>query len=405
MVCVILSDIYIFALQINLYVYEYILSHVSPPLQILFYSSLILSSSWILQFFTFVIPPFCISESLTSVHIELLSLVPAVYPIVLVIITCILMELHARNYRIIHMIWKPFGVFLSKLKITTVTSDAVIQAFATFILLSATTLIDNGSAILNMSHICQSIDGMVCASVVYSDPTIIWLSPKHILYIVIVMVFSTSLVFIPSLLLCMYPTRIYRCLSQFLSARKRLAITAFAEALHNCFKDGLNGTRDYRALVGIVLLGGIIFYLFNLFVKKVIAFDVSVEVYAGCWFIFLSFFFSYLRPCKLTIANLSLSYHSMVTGLLSIALHLWKYDMSTGTEPLELAIIVLPAISHILMFVWAGYIFVKWIMSHCGYQFNTCDCKAALSDLANAAKQHFHRRRGGYQVLANAAAQ
>ena len=79
--------------------------------------------------------------------------------------------------------------------------------------------------------------------------------------------------------------------------------------------------------------------------------------------------------------------------------------MSTGTEPLELAIIVLPVISHTLMFAWAGYTFVKWIMSHCGYQFNTCDCKAALSDLANAAKQYFHRRRGGYQVLANAAAQ
>ena len=150
---VLFCQIYIFTLQRHLYVYEYILSHVSPPLQILFYSSLIVSSSWILQFFTFVIPPFCISESLTSVHIELLSLVPAVYPLVLVIITCTLMELHARNYRIIHMIWKPFGIFLSKLKITTVTSDAVIQAFATLILLSATTLLYNGSAILNISHI------------------------------------------------------------------------------------------------------------------------------------------------------------------------------------------------------------------------------------------------------------
>ena len=76
---VLFCQIYMFVLQTNLYVYEYILSHVSPPLQILFYSSLILSNSWILQLFTFVIPPFCISESLTSVHIELLSLVPAVY--------------------------------------------------------------------------------------------------------------------------------------------------------------------------------------------------------------------------------------------------------------------------------------------------------------------------------------
>ena len=363
---VLFCQVYIFTLQINLYLYEYILSHVSPPLQILFYSSLILSSSWILQFFTFVIPPFCISENLTSIHIELLSLVPAVYPIVLVIITCILMELHARNYRIIHMIWKPFGILFAILKITTVTSDAVIQTFATFMLLSASTLIYNVSTIMRRSAVYRSTDGMIQENVVYSDPTITRFSQKHILYILIAGVPHISLVIIPSLLLCVYPTRLYRYLSRSLSARKRLAITAFAEALHNCFKDGLNGTRDYRALVGIVFLGGIIFYLFNLFVKKVVAFDIALEVHTGFGLIFLSFFFSYLRPCKLTIANLSLSYHLMVAGLLSIALHLWKYDMSTGTEPLELAIIVLPVISHILMFAWAGYMFFKWILSHCG---------------------------------------
>ena len=395
-------QIYIFTLQNDLYVYKYILSHVSSPLQVLFYSSLIVSNSWYLQFFIFVIPPFCISENLTSIHIELLSLVPAVYPLVLVIITCILMELHARNYRIIHMIWKPFGILFTILKITTVTSDAVIQAFATFILLSASALTYNVSVILRKSPVFQSTDGMVHETIVFSDPTIVWFSLKHILYILIAGVPYVSLVLIPSLLLCVYPTRIYRCLSQFLSDRKRLAITAFVEALNNCFKDGLNGTRDYRSLVGIVLLGGIIGYTICAIVSHV--FDVPPEVSSGGWFIFLLFLFSYLRPCKLTIANLSLSYHFMVAGLLSIALHLWKYDMSTGTEPLEGAAIILPAISHVLMLIWAGYMFLKWIMSHCGYQFNTCDCKAALSDLANAAKQYFHRGRGGYQVIPNIAA-
>ena len=401
---VLFCQIYIFTLQTNSYIYEYILSHVSPFLQILFYSSLILSNSWILQLFTFVIPPFCISERLTSVHIELLSLVPAVYPILLVIITCILMELHARNYRIIHTIWKPFGTFLSKLKVTTVTSDAVIQAFATFILLSASTLSYNVSTILMKSPVYRSTDGKVHETVVYSDPTIVWFSQKHVLYILTAAVPYISLVLIPFLLLCVYPTRIYRYLSQSLSARKRLAITAFAEALNNCFKDGLNGTRDYRALIGIVLFVEIMGIIIMDAILPYIS-EVSPDVCISCLFIFLTFLFSYLRPCKLTIANLSLSYHSMVTGLLSIALHLWRHDMSTGTEPLEWTTIILPVISHILMLIWAGYMFFKWIMSHCGYQFNTCNCKAALSDLANAAKQYFHRRRGGYQILANAAAQ
>ncbi|CAI8009090.1 hypothetical protein GBAR_LOCUS6154 [Geodia barretti] len=61
---------------------------------------------------------------------------------------------------------------------------------------------------------------------------------------------------------------VYRYLSRFLSARKRLAITAFAEALHSCFKDGLNGTRDYRALAGgtvfVVLLSFLIGMVFQI---------------------------------------------------------------------------------------------------------------------------------------------
>ena len=403
---VLFCQIYMLTLQNYLYVCKYILSNniISPSLHKLFYSSLILSSSWNLNFFNFVITQFCIGENLTSVHIELLSLVPAVYPIVLVIITCILMELHARNYRIIHMIWKPFGIFFSKLKITTVTSDAVIQAFATFIILSASTLTYNVSVILSKSHVFQSTDGMVHQTVVYSDPTIIWLSQKHLIHILTAVVPFISLVIIPSFLLCVYPTRIYKCLSCFLSARKQLAITTFAEAPHNCFKDGLNGTQDYRALIGIVLGGGgIVGFSIVYLLKETAGVVTSSQIIMGCWFIFLSFLFSYLRPCKLTIANLSLSYHLMVAGLLSISLHLWNRDNMTGTKPLELATIILPVISHILMLIWAGYTFVKWIMSHCGYQFNTCDCKAALSDLANAAKQYFHRGRGGYQILPNSA--
>ena len=104
----------------------------------------------------FVIPPFCISEKLTNIHIQMLTLVSSMYPIVLVIITCILIELHARNYRIIHMVWKPFSIILNKTNITTVTRDAVIHAFATFILLSASTLIYNVGSMGIVNTVGQS---------------------------------------------------------------------------------------------------------------------------------------------------------------------------------------------------------------------------------------------------------
>ena len=159
----------------------------------LHYFSMALSSLWSLQFFEFVIPPFCISEKLTNIHIQMLSLVSSIYPIVLVIITCILMELHARNYRIIHTVWKPFSIILNKTNITTVTRDAVIHAFATFILLSASTLFYNVGSLFLSNPVARSTSAIPeKRNLVLIDPTIEWLSHKHVLYTVIAMVPSIS---------------------------------------------------------------------------------------------------------------------------------------------------------------------------------------------------------------------
>ena len=91
--------------------------------------------------------------------------------------------------------------------------------------------------------------------VLYIDPSVVYFSHEHILYLIIALVPCVFLVLIPALLLLVYPTSIYRSFSRLISTRKQLAITTFAEALHNCFKDGLNGTRDYRSFAGLIILG------------------------------------------------------------------------------------------------------------------------------------------------------
>ena len=195
-------------------------------------------------------------------------------------------------------------------------------------------------------------------------------------------------------------SRIYGYLSQYISIRKRLAITAFVEALQNCFKDGLNGTRDYRALAGLFIIGAATGGLVNYTLRSIFTgYPVDLMSLAVC--VVSSFIISYLRPCKLTIANLSLSYHSMVLGILSIALLLWKQDLAIGTTPLIWTFITAPVISHVLVLMWVGYILTHRIMSHFGYQLN---CKIALTDLVNAIKCRVHRRPGGYQVLPDTAA-
>ena len=146
-----------------------------------------------MQFFGYVIPPLCISEKLTGIHVQMLSLVTSVYPIVLVVITCILMDLHARNYRLIHIVWKPFSTILDKLKITSVTGDAT---FATFILLTTSSIYYN--LYNNVREIQNQNSNDATYTILYFDPTII-LSQEHIPYILAAVVPFIILVLIPSL--------------------------------------------------------------------------------------------------------------------------------------------------------------------------------------------------------------
>ena len=379
------------------FIYDYILYHVPSFLRVMFVLSLTLSQFWSLQFLKAIIPPFCISEKLTGIHVNMLNLVPAIYPLVLVIISCILMELHARNYRIVGILWKPFKIILSKANITAVTSDAVFHAFASFIFLSNISVMFTTYQIVNSVKVWNST-GQFQKRVLYTDPTI--QLNTSVPYVLIAVVFLIFISLIPSLLLCIYPTRLYRYLSRFLSARKRLAITAFAEALHSCFKDGLNGTRDYRALAGATLFFAILvvaikYFLINgLYMVMYLYHIIKVIL----WMILVCIV-SYVKPCKSSVANISLSFHMTMYGILMCLTYLWRYDLSVKTDTLELMLIVTLLSPHILVAVWAGCTLTKHTLTRFGYQFHGPGCKVALSDIANGVRLCLCRRHRGYQEI------
>ena len=61
-----------------------------------------------------------------------------------------------------------------------------------------------------------------------------------------------------------------------------------------------------------------------------------------------------MRPCKSTLANLSLSYHAFMLGILEFGVSYWG-DLSIGTEALELTFILIPLLSHTFAVSWAVY--------------------------------------------------
>ena len=378
------------------FIYDYVLLHVSGIFQVLLQASVGLSEVWSMNFFKSVLPPFCISEKLTGIHVQLISLITVTYPIVLFIITCILIELHARNYRIIRFLWRPFSFIFNKINITTITSDAVVHAFASFVLLTNINVYTTGSNIINDTNVCRNY-GTLYKKVLYIDPTVKWFAHQHIKYILIATIPFIFLALIPSFLLFIYPTRIYRCLSRCLSARKRLAITAFAEALNRCFKDGLNGTPDYRAFAGVIIVAPILYLVTSSVFHNIIGYPTNSAslLSIGLYSLILTF----LKPCKSSIANISLSFHSAMLVVFFIAYDLWTSNIAAPTKTLELTFILIPVASHALVLTWAGYILTHRIMTHFGYQCCQLHYRAILTDFAAGTKRYFHGRYDEYQNL------
>ena len=357
---------YMVSIESNFYIATHVLSQASVPLKVLLYSSLGLSNLWLLRIAWIFSPPFCISDNFTNIHLQLIGLIRSIIPLVVLVATCTMVELHKRNCRIIGFVWKCLSSVLKKISFRPVDGSAVIHTFSSFIFLSMYNL-DFALVSAGTSNPVSQMDWTE-EHVVFFDPTLVWFSHMHLIYLLVMFALYLFLVILPSLLLMVYPTRLYHFISRFMNQRKQLAITAFAEALHSCFKDGLAGTRDYRSLAGlsmvIQLLFPLLVYGCYITYHTVLPHDqYTLPVFTAIILFLLSLLISYLRPCKSLMANMSLSYHIMALGILLVALTLWRDDFSTRTATLETVFIGLPLISHLLVIGWAAHSLGKKIIS------------------------------------------
>ena len=71
---VLFSQYFIFYIRNQIFIYDYMQSHLSTFLKLLLYVSVTVSDLWSMNFFKNIMPPFCISDKITVIHIEMLAL-------------------------------------------------------------------------------------------------------------------------------------------------------------------------------------------------------------------------------------------------------------------------------------------------------------------------------------------
>ena len=89
-----------------------------------------------LDFFRLVYTPFCLQPHTNTPHVLALDYVVAVYPLLLITLSYLLVLLYDRNVRLIVCLWKPFLPLFIKFRRQWNIKNSLVEVFATFFLLS-----------------------------------------------------------------------------------------------------------------------------------------------------------------------------------------------------------------------------------------------------------------------------
>ena len=260
----------------------------------LYYLLITFYGFWNLDFFRYVSPRICVSDKLTQMHVLALDYIPALYPLLLIVLTYVSIELHDRDYKAFVWLWKPFGKCFTRIKgLRNLNPKAsVIHTFAAFLLLSYSKLLFVSFSLMNYTTVYNITGDQFGPRRVYYNATLSYLSSEHIPFFAMA-IFILVIIVVPfTLLVLLYPMRWFqRCIC--CSGRGAHALHTFADIFHGCYKNGTNGTCDYRYFAGFYLIFRIVFILGFMFYTHI-----HILVIGSILGTVVSLSFALLRPYR-----------------------------------------------------------------------------------------------------------
>lgn len=203
---------------------------------------------WNLDMFRAFFPSICLTSHMTTLQTYFLEYAMGLYPLGILIIIILCVNRYDRGCRIVFCVCRPLHSCLAHLRRAVDVRASLIDAFATFIVLSQNKIGYTSFQILQPVYVYFT-NGTYVSSV-YVDPTLTFFGWNHLLYALPALFLTTVFIIIPFLLLILYPLKLFQnCLN---ACECRCSILrTFADTFHGCYKDGTGGTRDYRWFAGL----------------------------------------------------------------------------------------------------------------------------------------------------------
>ena len=208
-----------------------------------------------LDFFYTILPPFCIPGVITSSKL-FLQLFIAVYPLLLTIFTYTLIELHARDVKIVVYLWKPFHKCFVHFRREGNIQTTIVDAFATIFQLSYVKILVACTDVITFTNLYNVSGDFVGSAYPYLAATKCFYEnhPWSLTRTILILIIILNMMALPVILMLLYPMRCFRkCLGKLCCSRGRtcLMLQTFMECFHGYYKDGTNGTRDCRYVAGL----------------------------------------------------------------------------------------------------------------------------------------------------------
>ena len=253
-------------------------------------------SIWNLDFFRTLYTPFCLHPNATMLQVLSLDYIIAAYPLALIILTYTLVTLHYNNCRLVVWLWRPFLRCCIRFQRQLDIRNSLVDAFATFLLLSYVKYLSVSFDILTPTILWDS-RAVRQPTALYYNGTVNYFSKEHLPYAVLAITVLLVFVFLPILLLCLYPCRCFQGLLNRCHLRSQ-ALHMFMDAFQGCYKNGTNGTRDCRYFAAIYLITRVAVHLSLVFSSITFANSVIFAVLA-----IVILLLSCFHPCRIMFYN------------------------------------------------------------------------------------------------------
>ena len=198
---------------------------------------------WNLDFFRPFYSDLCIGIGILPTLA--LDYVIAVYPLLLMIISYLLIVLYDRNYRVVTIMWRPFRILFSLFRRNWNIRTSVVDAYATFFLLSYVKFLSASFDLLVPTKVYNLPgDHYNYTWALYYAGDIKYFGKEHLPYGILAIAVTCVFVILPTVTLAIYPFAFFQKFLNLFPFRWYILHT-FVDSFQGCYKNGTEpGTHD-----------------------------------------------------------------------------------------------------------------------------------------------------------------